>query len=258
MTGTSSVRVIVTPRDIDFLEQLADAKVLDREQFQTVAGIRRINRANALLGRLHAARLIRRHYVGTASRGCKAIYSLSTKGAQLIGRQNFCRLQHPENKFLIGDSFTAHQSAVNWVWVSARYRCPVGIEFLRWLNFQEPLTSALAIIPDGYFEFRAAGEIRAQFVEVDLGTESSKAWSHKVEEYLKLAGSGEFSRLFHQNRFRVLVTAPSERRLQNIRGVVRKHTPKIFFFIDQNTIYRDGLFTSSWLRPEGEERCSLV
>src|SRR5581483_7592201 len=147
----------------------------------------------------------------------------------------------PEDQLLIGDTFTAHQSAVNWVWISAKYRCPSGVGFLRWLNFQEPLTASVGIIPDGYLELRSAAGVRAQFVEVDLGTESSKIWEHKVEQYLKLATSGECQRLFHQDRFRVLVTAPSERRLKNIRAVVRRHTTKIFFFIDHKIIYRDGL-----------------
>lgn len=258
MTGNRPVRVLVTPRDLHFFEQLAETKILDREQYQIVTGIRRITDANERLLRLHSAGLIRRHFVGTIAGGRKAIYSLSAKGAQLIGRERVWRLQRPEDELLIGDSFTAHQTAVNWVWVSARYRCPVGVEFLRWLNFQEPLTPALGLIPDGYFEVRSTGEIRAQFVEVDLGTESLKAWEHKVEQYLKLATSGDFERLLHQNRFRVLVTAPSERRLENIRAVIRKHTPKIFFFVDQKIIYRDGLFTPSWLRPEGGERCSLI
>lgn len=259
MPGTDkAVRIVVTARDRDFLEQLAERKVLDREQFQIVTAISRINRANRRLLQLHSARLVRRHFVGTLSSGRKAIYSLSAKGARLIGRTKFWRLYRREDELLIGDSFTAHQTAVNWVWISARHRCPVGIEFLRWLNFQEPLAGSLRIIPDGYFEFRAAGEDRTQFLEVDLGTEGLKAWEQKTREYLKLATSGEFNRLFRQSRFRVLVTAPSERRLNSIRAIVRKHTNKLFFFIDQKTIYRDGLFTPSWLRPEGEERCSLL
>jgi len=243
----------VTPRDVDLLEQLGEMKIFDREQVQAVTGIRRINRANDRLYRLHAVGLIRRHFLGTAAGGRKAIYSLSAKGGHLIGREKVWRLQQPEGGLLIGDCFTAHQSAVNWVWISAKYRCPDSVQFLHWLNFQEPVTPALPVIPDGYFEVRAGGEARAHFVEVDLGTESSKVWERKVEIYLKLAASGEFSRLFHQNRFRVLVTAPSLRRLNNIRAVVRKNTNKIFFFLDQKTIYRDGIYTPPWLRPDGAE-----
>lgn len=258
MPGSEHIRVIATRRDREFLEALADMKVLDREQFQVTCGVRRINRANDRLHRLHSAGLIRRHFLGTVAGGRKAIYSLSSKGAALIGHTKTWRFQHPENELLIGDSFTAHQAAVNWVWLSAKYRRPDRIEFLRWLNFQEPLTPTLSLIPDGYFEIRIGGEIRAQFVEADLGTESGKVWERKAELYVKLATSGEFARLLQRDRFRVLVTAPSTRRLHNIRAVVQKQTSKIFFFLDHKTIYRDGLFVPQWLRPQGEERHSLV
>lgn len=259
MTGNSNpIRVITTKRDLDFLSQLAEAKIVDREQYQIVAGIRRINRANDRLLRLHNAGLIRRHFLGTVAGGRKAVYSLSRKGAKLIGGEHLWRFQRPEDELLIGDVFTARQSAVNWVWIGAKHRCPMGTEFLRWINFQEPLTSSLPLIPDGYFETRKKNETRSHFVEVDLGTESSKAWERKTELYLKLATSGEFARLFYQDRFRILVTAPSLRRIQKIRAVVRKQTQKIFFFLDNKTIYRDGIFTPQWLRPEGEERQSLL
>jgi hypothetical protein len=258
MDGTSRIRVIVTPRDIAFLKELVDSKILDREQYQIVAGIRRTNRANERLHLLHSAGLIRRHFLGTIAGGRKAIYSLSPKGAKLIGHEKSWRFQHPEDELLIGDSFTAHQSAVNWVWISAKYRRPLGVEFARWLNFHEPLTAALPLVPDGYFVITAGGISLAHFVEVDLGTETSKTWERKTEFYLKLATSGEFARLFHADRFRVLVTAPSERRLVNLRATVQKQTTKIFYFIENKIIKSDGIYVSQWLRPEGTENQSLV
>lgn len=258
MIGTKPIRIIATSRDLDFLEQLAEAKILDREQFQIVAGVRRINRANDRLHQLHGAGLIRRHFEGTAAGGRKAIYSLASRGAKLIGRENPWRFQHPEDELLIGDTFTAHQTAVNWVWISAKYRQLDGIEFLRWLNIQEPLTQCLPIIPDGYFEVRSGGEVRTHFVEADLGTESGKVWERKVDLYLKLATSGEFEQLFGQSRFRVLVTAPSLRRLDNIRKVVRKQTSKLFFFSENQIIHRDGIYAPLWLRPDGAQGQPLI
>lgn len=147
---------------------------------------------------------------------------------------------------------------MNWVWISAKYRRPLGVEFVRWINFHEPLTAALPLVPDGYFVITANGISVAHFVEVDLGTETSKIWERKTELYLKLATSGEFTRLFKADRFRVLVTAPSERRLTNLRATVQKQTSKIFFFIENKIIYRDGIFVPLWLRPEGTDSQSLV
>jgi hypothetical protein len=237
---------------------LANCKIIDREQYQLVVGIHRINRANDRLHRLHAAGLIRRNFLGTLSGGRKAIYSLSPRGAKLIGREKFWRFQRPEDELLIGDSFTAHQTAVNWFWISAKYRCPGRVEFLRWINLHEPLTAALPLIPDGYFVVNVDGNPFAHFVEVDLGTESSRVWERKTMLYLKLATSGEFARLFKADRFRVLVTAPSGRRLTNLRSTVQKQTSKIFYFIENQIIYRDGIYVPQWLRPEGADRQSLL
>jgi hypothetical protein len=116
----------------------------------------------------------------------------------------------------------------------------------------------LPLIPDGYFEIQTSGAPIAHFVEVDLGTESGKVWERKIDLYLKLATSGEFARLFHRDRFRVLVTAPTERRLGNLRAAVQKQTTKLFYFIDNKTIYRDGIYAPQWLRPEGADRQSLL
>jgi len=258
VTGNKPTRVIPTPRDLHLLRELAEVKILDREQVQLATGIHGINRANDRLGRLHKAGLLRRHFQGTAAGGRKAIYSLAHKGAALVQVDRLWRLQHAEDELLIGDSFTAHQMAVNWIWVSAKYRLPFGVEFLSWRSFQEPISAALPLIPDGYFEIRFGGEEIAHFIEADLGTESSRVWDRKAQLYVKLATSGEFSRIFKRPRFRVLVSAPSDRRLANICATVRKHTNKIFFFLDQKTIHRDGIYAPLWLRPEGLERQSLT
>ena len=257
MTGSKTAKV-VTPRDLHLLSELVTAKILDREQIQIVCNIRAVNRTNERLQQLHNAGLLRRHFLGTLAGGRKALYSLAAKGGHLIDLDRVWRLQRPEDELLVGDSFTAHQTAVNWVWIGAKYRMPSGVEFLRWLNFQEPLAKVLPLVPDGYFEIHRNGEILSHFVEADLGTETHKAWERKIQLYVKLATSGEFTRLFHRHRFRVLVTAPTERRLGNIRQTALKQTPKLFFFLDSTTINRDGLYVPLWLRPDGTAKQSLL
>jgi hypothetical protein len=257
MTGNNTAKV-VTPRDLHLLNELATARILDREQVQIVCNIRAVNRSNERLKQLHNAGLLRRHFLGTNSGGRKALYSLAPRGGHLIDLDRVWRLHRAEDEMLVGDSFTAHQTAVNWVWIGAKYRMPSGVEFLRWLNFQEPLAKALPLVPDGYFEIQKDGEILSHFVEADLGTESGRIWERKVQLYVKLATSGEFARLFNRDRFRVLVTAPTERRLANIRAVALKQTSKLFFFLDNTTINRDGLYVPLWLRPGGAPKQSLL
>ena len=96
------------------------------------------------------------------------------------------------------------------------------------------------------------------FCEVDRGTESLKVWSRKISLYLQLAASGEFQVLFKQSRFRVLVAALSERRLNILRRTSALHTEKIFWFATLEEINKEGLFAPIWKRPVGEQKVPLL
>lgn len=96
------------------------------------------------------------------------------------------------------------------------------------------------------------------FLEVDLGTEGLPVWKKKVSEYLRLAASGEFERLFSFPRFAVLVVTASEWRMQSLRKETAKITSKLFYFSTLHRIEQQGFWSKVWLRPEGEEPQSLT
>jgi len=87
---------------------------------------------------------------------------------------------------------------------------------------------------------------------VDLGHEGLAIWKEKTRHYLQLALSGEYERQFRQSRFRVLVLANSERRLQSIRAAVRGVTEKIFWFTSLDAVRNEKFFGPVWLRPVGD------
>jgi hypothetical protein len=250
--------ILLVDRDLHLLRELEIPKFLDREMAQAVCGFPSVNRANDRLLRLHRAGLLRRHFVGTEAGGRKALYSLSAKSAAIVLPASRWRFQRPENTLLVGDSFVEHQSAINWIWIAAKYRALPNAEFQHWMNFPKPISESTALVPDGYFELKTAGGIQSIFLEADLGTETSKVWERKTALYIKLATSGEFTRILQQPRFKVAVVATSELRLRNLRRIVGKHISKIFFFNTLDTIRRDGLLAPSWLRPEGDARQSLA
>jgi hypothetical protein len=101
-------------------------------------------------------------------------------------------------------------------------------------------------------------QIRAAFLEVDLGTEALKIWTAKVRAYIQLAVGGEFERLFQHRQFRVLVVASSERRMKNIRSVVSTATDKMFWLTTFDFINREGFWSAVWLRPRVEQFQSLL
>jgi hypothetical protein len=97
------------------------------------------------------------------------------------------------------------------------------------------------------------------FVEVDLSTEAVPVLARKASLYLQLATSGEFAQLFGRSQFRVLlVTASSERRMQNIRQAIAKVTDKIFWLGTLDLISPEKFWAASWLRPTGEQKQTLL
>ncbi len=260
MTGNRSTR-IVTESDCKFFEALATARLFDREQASEVTGRRNVSvsTCNAWLLKLVRAGLLKRFFIATEGRGIKSLYCLTPLSAG-IAHCEYRPIPRPADSVLTSEPFVLHQLAVNAIFVQLKYRPAPSknIKLVRWLTFNEPISTATQLMPDGYFELNCMGEVHPMFCEIDRGTESQKIWIAKTNLYLKFASSGEFQQLFHQERFRVLVIAETERRASQIRQTVARQTSKIFWFSTLNVINRQGLFAPHWLRPEGSDSLSLL
>jgi len=253
MNGNKARPMIVQRRDLDFFRILGcDARLVDREQFMKFAGFKSPTRANVRLLKLTVNGFLRRYFLGTLSGGSKALYTLSPKGALAAEVQNRPVIR-PKETLLVGDPFVNHQLAINDVHIAARFAAFENCKAVRFRSFPEPLTKAIPLIPDGYFEFDTPLGVRAAFLEVDCGTETLKVWAKKTNLYLQLAVSGTFKKVFQQDQFRVLVAVSSERRLQSIRKTIAKHTQKIFWFSTLDQIKREGFWSPIWLRPAGDQ-----
>jgi hypothetical protein len=233
-------------------------RVVDRELAKSVAGFFSTTRANARLLALTKAGYLKRSFVGTIAGGRKAVYRLSAGAMGQVSKGSRAPKTAPKNWY--SELFLEHQLKVNEVYVSVKHRAmPLpSCQFNRWLSFDRPLSKSLPIIPDGYFEIRRDSVVRPVFLEVDLGTEALRIWQKKVETYLRLAVSGEFSRIFGHSQFKVAVIANSERRAESIRKVAAKHTDKIFRFTSFEIINRESLWSAIWQRPVGDQRESLL
>jgi hypothetical protein len=258
MSGNNRRPMILQKRDVEFFKVLGKhARLVDRRQAMKFAGFRSQTRANARLLKLTSNGFLRRYFLGTSKGGSKALYTLSQKGALAAGVENRPVMRTKET-LLVGDPFVNHQLAVNDVHIAARFTTGHDCRFRHFLSFAEPLTKSIPLIPDGYFEIETPLGVKPAFLEVDCGTETLKVWTKKTSLYLRLAIEGAFKKLFEHEQFRVLVVAPSERRLSSIRKTIAKQTHKIFWLTSLEQINREGFWSASWLRPEGDTRLSLL
>jgi hypothetical protein len=256
-TGTNE-HVIVQHRDLRLFHALSILRIVDRKQTQIISGFNSTTRVNSRLLKLLHVGLLKRFFFVSALGGKRAIYSLSKRGAELIGTTPN-GIQRPADSFLIGDKFVAHQLAINEVFCAAHFHTYIKDKTVKnWKALTKPLSPAISVIPDAYFEIHLNEIIRPMFLEVDQGTEGLTVWSKKINEYLTLASSGDFERLFAHPRFGVLVVAASERRMQSLRTHVAKITPKLFYFTTQERIAAQGFWSAIWFRPEGEQLESLI
>jgi len=259
MPGSRRRGVVLQDRDRRLLSELAVMRIIDSAMTKVVAGFGSTTQVSLRLLELTRAGFLRRFFVGTIGSGRKAIYTLAPKGAAAVNAQ-LGGIVRPEGRVVAGDRFVDHQSVINEVYLAAKFpRLPnPPAQFRRWHTFRQSISEAIKLTPDGYIEIASGQGIRAMFLEVDLGTEALPIWQQKVAHYLQLAVSGEFTQRFHQPQFRALVVATSDRRLNNIRRVVSKATDKIFWFATIDNINREGIWSSVWLRPSGEDRHSLL
>ncbi len=257
MTGSKRSGMVIQERDRRLLSELGVMRILDRESAKVVAGFKSTRRANARLLQLTRAGLLKRFFIGSIAHGRKAVYTLAPKGEQLVNAI-LPGINRASGRLVVGDAFVAHQTGINDIYLALKYRSHPGVRLLRWHTFRQPISEAIKLTPDGYFETAIGDAVRAMFLEVDLGTEALSVWQQKTALYLQLAVSGEFAKRFRHPQFRVLVVANSERRLANIRATVAKSTDKIFCFSSLETIHRDGIWQPVWLRPSGDQRHSLL
>jgi len=253
----SNAAMIIQERDRHLLKELAVMRILDREQAKRIAGFGSTTRVNARLLALTRAGLLRRFFLGTTAAGQKALYSLSKQGAALV-RVPERGLRRKQDATLAADFFVQHQLSVNEIYCAVKYEAPHNVQLIRWIAFQESIKPNLRLIPDGYVELQSGEMILSAFLEVDRGTEPLRTWAEKIKNYLQLALSGEYEKRFHQARFRVLVVAGSDRRLDTIKKTVESITEKIFWFATLTEIQKKGLFEVPWKRPKGDAPQCLI
>lgn len=235
-------RLILQPRDRLLLEKLGILRLLDRKQIEQLAGFHSAVRANVRLLRLRKAGLIVRYCAATSTGSRRSVFALSKQGAAEV-HIAYAGIRWPPDTVLLGNSFAAHQLALNDIYIAA-----LNSPGARWFTFAAAPFPAVPIIPDAAI----ITPNQTFLVEMDMGTEPLSVWSRKAALYMKLALSGGFRDIFPHPQFAVLVVTDSEPRLQSLRRHIAKQTQKLFWFATLSAIKEQGFWSVSWLRPHGD------
>jgi hypothetical protein len=250
--------MVLTERDRRLIEAVEAFGIVTREQIARHLRFGSVTRANSVL-----LRLFRHGYLGRrlqpSLRGTRRLtYFVGPKGHELIGISpksvDTGRRRWPG----LSDLFVDHQLDLNDVRLTFEHLHHSGYEFVRFLSERELSLMSLPLVPDGYCEYRIDGKAYAAFLEVDRGTEPRSRWTAKVAAYLQLAYQGMFAEKFGRRFFRVLVTAPSARRVEGIAHEVSKRTDRIFWVGVHGDVLREGPLASVWHRPNGTGPTSLT
>jgi hypothetical protein len=250
-------RIVLQPRDLHLLRELDLLRIIDREATKVVTPFQSTTRANTRLLALVHAGYLQRVAVGTVRGGHKYLYALTRLGAGAVGT-TFRQIPWKTSAIVAGQPFLEHQLRLNELYLGLRYTSqPQGILVTTWRTFSQALDQRIRLIPDAYCEVASPIGVTAMFVEVDQGTESLRIWRRKIDQYLTLATSGTFNRLFPHPQFRVLVTAPSMRRLQTISRCIALKTTKVFWLTTHEHAAGTDVWSACWFRPGSHQSIQL-
>ena len=266
----------LTARDRQVLLAVGAYRVLRRDQIQQLFFPSR-NTANERLKRLYQHGFLERHWLPVAwGQGTgQALYTLTTAGQRLIGRQGGIVPEHLPRRTLRrgSDLFLAHALDVNQVRIAVTLAVQhLGYTVEQWLT-EDALKGRRrttpegtlgpperGVMPDAYFVLRLGDRRASFFLEVDRGTETRRRWRHKVHAYRTYVQSGAYTREFGTRSLRVLVVTHGAQRLANLKEATEQEGGAAWFwFAPLGRLEPEGVLTEpSWQVAGQEEARRLI
>ena len=204
-----------------------------------------------------------RHFLPTAGPGTgEAIYGLGPAAtAELATTYGLEPADIKRRRKPVEPFFIAHHLEV------ARFRlrlggigAPLGVGITDW---REGGTATMKVpsgrlIPDGLGWVKSRKARFAFALEVDRGTMTVGRVRAKFDRYVEAAAAGALGPLLGASRFRVLVLAPSTRRLISLERAAREAGAKNVWLAPSEVIDDDFLLEPRWLRPGTAEHVPLM
>lgn len=230
---------LLTPRDVTTVLHTWDHRWLTRHQLQRLLSMPCVTRINHLLRRLWDHGFLHRLKAITVGGGMQPVYVVGPAGVGLVVAHN--GLPSSEIRSRIREDARAgavllpHDLEVNDLRIALTHAIErqTGTPLDCWLTADRcyDVPSRTEVVrPDGYFRILSHDVLSSFFLELDRGSTTLTRWSQKVARYIQYRESGNYARRYGLERFRVLVMAPSERRLQELRAATAEFTDRSFWF----------------------------
>jgi hypothetical protein len=230
-------------------------------------------RGRARLKLLYHHSYVDRHVLPTTGPTMsEAIYSLGPAAVgELVTTHGLEPTDVRRRRKRVEPFFVAHQLAVSRFRIQLAYAgAPAGVGIYDWreeraarIRFEsrDPETGELgsdSITPDGIGWLKSRKARFAFCLEVDRGTMTVGRVGAKFRRYQQVAASGAFRRHFGAERFRVLVVAPSIRRLASLKRGAEEVGLSSVWLTTEEALADDPIFTPVWLRAGGAEHFPLL
>jgi hypothetical protein len=221
-----------------------------------------VSSCNARLQRLfqhgYLTRWIRTAYHGSTM----ATYGLDRRGAELVAEilgVDRSEIRWSPKERHSTHYFREHTLAVNDLWVAlevaGRDREDLAVADWAmdgpelWDSVRDPSRGEkLPVRPDAYFAVAFGSRQAHFFAEVDRSTMTNRRFAQKIRAYRLYWKSGGFAERYGASSFRVLVTAPTARRLENLRQTAaREGARKMFLFAVHADIREQGILERIWV-----------
>jgi hypothetical protein len=244
MIGTNhKSKVLLQRRDRLVFQVLKTAGVASQQHLSALAGFTSRTRASSRLALLSRAGYLKHRYTGTIAGGRKVVYAL--RGA----------LRHSKRGPAGFEAAIAHRLAINDVRVAV-HRAVTERQLVYAWEGPIPLLEG-ALVPDARIVILEPDPM-LYLLESDLDTEATSIWPRKVGNYLLLAKQQNLQGQLGFDRFRVLIVAPSERRVRQLQWIALQATSKLFWFTTFDLLTSEGFFAPHWVRPGSGEKHSLL
>jgi len=259
---------VLTARDAEIVLACWSHRWLTRQQLQRIVTLPGAGRTNDRLRRLFDAGLLARLRAGTVGAGLQPVYAAGEAAVRLIARDSGLAEAHVRARLRDDAQASAvllpHDLQANdlRIALSAAAARRDDLRMEAWLNAYEAYDAYAAgrsLRPDGYFQVWQADTLHAFYVELDRGTTGLPRWSAKCSRYAEYRNDGHYARRHGLQRFRVLTTTTSERRLQELRAATERIASRGFWFALTQELLDDAAPGRMVWRPAGrEERRALI